>query len=48
MRYRTILLACAAMASMIGALPVGARAEPAKAPSEKFEQAGKEWPLHGG
>jgi quinohemoprotein ethanol dehydrogenase len=43
MRYRTVLLACAAVA-----LSIGARAEPAKAPTEKFEQASKEWPLHGG
>src|ERR1700679_733431 len=42
MRYRTVLLACAV------ALSVGAQAEPAKAPAEKFEQANTEWPLHGG
>jgi glucose dehydrogenase/plastocyanin len=45
MRYRTILLACAAIASMTGVL---SKAEPATAPVEKFEQAAKEWPLHGG
>src|ERR1700759_3267401 len=44
MRYRTVLLACA------GALLVSNTtiAEPAKAPVEKFQQAGKNWPLHGG
>ncbi len=43
MRYGTVLLACAVVA-----LSIGARAEPAKAPTEKFEQTGNEWPLHGG
>jgi len=44
MRYRTVLLACAA-ALLVGNTTI---AEPAKAPVEKFQQAGKEWPLHGG
>jgi alcohol dehydrogenase (cytochrome c) len=43
MRYRTVLLACAAVA-----LSVCSQAQPAKAPVEKFQEAGKEWPLHGG
>src|ERR1700756_4855900 len=45
MRYRTVLLACAAVALLAGTRTM---AEPAKALVEKFEQAGKEWPLHGG
>jgi len=45
MRYRTVLLACAAAALLAG---TQAMAEPAKAPVEKFQEAGKEWPLHGG
>jgi quinohemoprotein ethanol dehydrogenase len=45
MRYRTALLACAAFALLAG---VQAKAEPAKASAEKFEQASKDWPLHGG
>ena len=45
MRYRTAILACAAFALSAG---VQAQAEPAKASAEKFEQANKDWPFHGG
>jgi alcohol dehydrogenase (cytochrome c) len=45
MLYRTVLLACIASAMLTGA---HAMAEPAKAPAEAFQQAGKDWPLHGG
>jgi alcohol dehydrogenase (cytochrome c) len=45
MRYRTVLLACAAVVLLAGTQTI---AEPAKAPVEKFQEAGKEWPLHGG
>ena len=45
MHYQTILLACAAAALLTG---TQAGADPAKAPAAKFEQAGKDWPFHGG
>ena len=40
MRYRTVLLACAAVALLAANHTI---AEPAKAPVEKFQEAGKDW-----